>query len=95
MAGVNLQKLNPEIGTDGDKEQWKATHKAVVDRYTVCERAEDENCDQITKCNVAVHVCTTQVRQKHLPAINPAGFITRLYDVWFSRAELYLSSRGQ
>lgn len=35
MAGVNLQKLNPEIGTDGDKEQWKATHKAVVDRSVV------------------------------------------------------------
>uniref|UniRef100_A0A7N8WQ64 L-lactate dehydrogenase n=1 Tax=Mastacembelus armatus TaxID=205130 RepID=A0A7N8WQ64_9TELE len=33
VAGVNLQKLNPEIGTDADKEQWKATHKAVVDRY--------------------------------------------------------------
>ncbi|KAM9845688.1 L-lactate dehydrogenase B chain [Aulostomus maculatus] len=31
VAGVNLQKLNPEIGTDADKEQWKATHKAVVD----------------------------------------------------------------
>ncbi|XP_077565634.1 L-lactate dehydrogenase B chain [Stigmatopora nigra] len=31
VAGVNLQQLNPEIGTDGDKEQWKATHKAVVD----------------------------------------------------------------
>uniref|UniRef100_A0A8C5GBU6 L-lactate dehydrogenase n=1 Tax=Gouania willdenowi TaxID=441366 RepID=A0A8C5GBU6_GOUWI len=31
VAGVNLQKLNPDIGSDGDKEQWKATHKAVVD----------------------------------------------------------------
>uniref|UniRef100_A0A3Q3IN95 Lactate/malate dehydrogenase N-terminal domain-containing protein n=1 Tax=Monopterus albus TaxID=43700 RepID=A0A3Q3IN95_MONAL len=31
VAGVNLQKLNPEIGTDADKEHWKATHKAVVD----------------------------------------------------------------
>jgi len=31
VAGVSLQKLNPEIGTDGDKEGWKATHKAVVD----------------------------------------------------------------
>jgi len=31
VAGVNLQKLNPAMGTDGDKEQWKATHKAVVD----------------------------------------------------------------
>lgn len=38
VAGVNLQKLNPEIGTDADKEQWKATHKAVVDRYAVRER---------------------------------------------------------
>lgn len=57
MAGVNLQKLNPEIGTDGDKEQWKATHKAVVDRYTACERAENENCDQITKCNMYTCCC--------------------------------------
>lgn len=32
VAGVNLQKLNPEIGSEGDKEQWKDTHKAVVDR---------------------------------------------------------------
>ncbi|XP_075932183.1 L-lactate dehydrogenase B-A chain isoform X2 [Anarhichas minor] len=31
VAGVNLQSLNPDIGTDGDKEQWTATHKAVVD----------------------------------------------------------------
>lgn len=33
VAGVNLQKLNPEIGTDADKEKWKDVHKAVVDRY--------------------------------------------------------------
>lgn len=33
MAGVNLQKLNPDIGTDADKEKWKATHRAVVDRW--------------------------------------------------------------
>ncbi|XP_054480306.1 L-lactate dehydrogenase B-A chain isoform X2 [Anoplopoma fimbria] len=31
VAGVNLQSLNPDIGTEGDKEQWTATHKAVVD----------------------------------------------------------------
>lgn len=37
VAGVNLQKLNPEIGTDADKEQWKATHRAVVDRYGLFE----------------------------------------------------------
>lgn len=32
VAGVNLQKLNPEIGTDADKEKLKGVHKAVVDR---------------------------------------------------------------
>ncbi|XP_029681178.1 L-lactate dehydrogenase B-A chain [Takifugu rubripes] len=31
VAGVNLQKLNPDIGTEEDKEEWKSTHKAVVD----------------------------------------------------------------
>ncbi|XP_058264825.1 L-lactate dehydrogenase B-B chain [Hemibagrus wyckioides] len=31
VAGVNLQKLNPDIGKDGDKENWKETHKLVVD----------------------------------------------------------------
>ncbi|TNN45331.1 L-lactate dehydrogenase B chain [Liparis tanakae] len=32
VAGVNLQSLNPDIGTEGDEEQWTATHKAVVER---------------------------------------------------------------
>uniref|UniRef100_A0A665WI88 L-lactate dehydrogenase n=1 Tax=Echeneis naucrates TaxID=173247 RepID=A0A665WI88_ECHNA len=31
VAGVNLQTLNPEIGTDADDENWKETHKMVVD----------------------------------------------------------------
>ncbi|KAJ8261976.1 hypothetical protein GJAV_G00160660 [Gymnothorax javanicus] len=31
VAGVNLQKLNPDIGTDADKENWKEAHKMVVD----------------------------------------------------------------
>lgn len=33
VAGVNLQKLNPDIGKSSDKENWKETHKLVVDRY--------------------------------------------------------------
>lgn len=33
VAGVNLQKLNPDIGKDSDRENWKETHKLVVDRY--------------------------------------------------------------
>ncbi|NP_001279678.1 uncharacterized protein LOC103174835 isoform X1 [Callorhinchus milii] len=31
VAGVCLQKLNPDIGTDQDKEHWKKLHKDVVD----------------------------------------------------------------
>ncbi|XP_060932640.1 L-lactate dehydrogenase C chain isoform X2 [Limanda limanda] len=31
VAGVNLQMLNPDIGTDCDEENWKETHKMVVD----------------------------------------------------------------
>ncbi|KAM9497146.1 L-lactate dehydrogenase B-B chain [Clarias gariepinus] len=31
VAGVNLQKLNPDMGKDSDKENWKETHKMVVD----------------------------------------------------------------
>ncbi|KAM9467406.1 L-lactate dehydrogenase B-A chain [Clarias gariepinus] len=31
VAGVNLQKLNPAIGTDQDGEKWKEVHKMVVD----------------------------------------------------------------
>ncbi|KAF3855049.1 hypothetical protein F7725_023104 [Dissostichus mawsoni] len=31
VAGVNLQTLNPEIGTENDEENWTETHKMVVD----------------------------------------------------------------
>ncbi|TST22541.1 L-lactate dehydrogenase B-A chain [Bagarius yarrelli] len=31
VAGVNLQKINPAIGTDQDSENWKEAHKLVVD----------------------------------------------------------------
>ncbi|XP_023661553.1 L-lactate dehydrogenase A chain [Paramormyrops kingsleyae] len=31
VAGVNLQKLNPDMGTEKDKEDWKIVHKTVVD----------------------------------------------------------------
>lgn len=33
VAGVNLQTLNPDIGTDADEENWKDAHKMVVDRW--------------------------------------------------------------
>nr|O93537.3 RecName: Full=L-lactate dehydrogenase A chain; Short=LDH-A [Harpagifer antarcticus]AAC63278.1 lactate dehydrogenase-A [Harpagifer antarcticus] len=31
VAGVSLQNLNPQMGTEGDGENWKAIHKEVVD----------------------------------------------------------------
>ncbi|KAJ8343181.1 hypothetical protein SKAU_G00305100 [Synaphobranchus kaupii] len=31
VAGVSLKELNPEMGTDKDKEDWRAVHKEVVD----------------------------------------------------------------
>ena len=31
VASVSLKSLNPELGTDADKEQWKEVHKQVVD----------------------------------------------------------------
>lgn len=33
VAGVSLQGLNPDMGTDKDKENWKEVHKQVVDRW--------------------------------------------------------------
>lgn len=31
VAGVSLQGINPQMGTEGDSEHWKAVHKQVVD----------------------------------------------------------------
>ncbi|XP_068117553.1 L-lactate dehydrogenase A chain [Hyperolius riggenbachi] len=31
VAGVSLKSLNPDMGTDADKENWKEVHKQVVD----------------------------------------------------------------
>ena len=35
IAGVSLKSLNPELGTDADKEQWKEVHKQVDSAYKV------------------------------------------------------------
>ncbi|XP_077902505.1 L-lactate dehydrogenase C chain isoform X2 [Ictidomys tridecemlineatus] len=32
VAGVPLKSLQPDLGTDSDKEQWKTIHKQVVER---------------------------------------------------------------
>lgn len=33
VAGVSLQDLNPDMGTEKDKDDWKSVHKMVVDRW--------------------------------------------------------------
>uniref|UniRef100_A0A2K5I7L4 L-lactate dehydrogenase B chain n=1 Tax=Colobus angolensis palliatus TaxID=336983 RepID=A0A2K5I7L4_COLAP len=35
VAGVSLQELNPEMGTDNDSENWKEVHKMVESAYEV------------------------------------------------------------
>uniref|UniRef100_H3DEZ9 L-lactate dehydrogenase n=1 Tax=Tetraodon nigroviridis TaxID=99883 RepID=H3DEZ9_TETNG len=37
VAGVSLQTLNPDIGTDRDHENWRETHKMVVDSFSAYE----------------------------------------------------------
>lgn len=32
VAGVSLKSLDPNIGTDSDKDHWKNIHKEVVGR---------------------------------------------------------------
>uniref|UniRef100_A0A1A7Z665 L-lactate dehydrogenase n=1 Tax=Iconisemion striatum TaxID=60296 RepID=A0A1A7Z665_9TELE len=76
VAGVNLQKLNPDIGTDADKEQWKATHKAVVDSaYEVIRLKGYTNwaiglsvadlTESIVKNLSRVHPVSTMVKDKY------------------------------
>lgn len=43
MAGVCLQELNPDMGTDKDPENWKEIHKQVVARY-------DDLRDKVDEC---------------------------------------------
>ena len=31
VAGISLQELNPEMGTDNHRENWKEVHKMVVE----------------------------------------------------------------
>ena len=31
VAGVSLQGLNPQMGTEADSENWKKVHKEVVE----------------------------------------------------------------
>ena len=32
MAGVRLQDLNPDVGNEGDPENWEDLHKEVINR---------------------------------------------------------------
>lgn len=55
VAGVNLQKLNPAIGTDQDSENWKEAHKMVVDRYGPIDPGRTLSC--FTNNNRTIALC--------------------------------------
>ncbi|XP_028610471.1 L-lactate dehydrogenase B chain-like isoform X2 [Grammomys surdaster] len=43
VAGISLQELNPEMGTDNDSENWKEVHKMVVDRECAALRKKSSS----------------------------------------------------
>ncbi|KAM4036622.1 L-lactate dehydrogenase B chain [Anomaloglossus baeobatrachus] len=73
VAGVSLQSLNPDIGTDKDPENWKEVHKQVVDSaYEVIKLKGYTNwaigmsvadlSESITKNLCRVHPVSTMVK---------------------------------
>jgi len=85
VAGVNLQKLNPDIGTDDDKEQWKATHKAVVDSaYEVIK------LKGYTNWAIGMSVADlTESIVKNLSRVHPVS--TMVKDMYGIEEEVFLS----
>ncbi|XP_064423376.1 L-lactate dehydrogenase A chain [Latimeria chalumnae] len=76
VAGVPLKSLNPDMGTDGDKENWKGVHKQVVDSaYEVIKLkgytswaiglSVADLADTILKNMRRVHPVSTMVKGMH------------------------------
>lgn len=85
VAGVNLQKLNPDIGTDADKEQWKATHKAVVDSAYEVIRLKG-----YTNWAIGLSVADlTESIVKNLSRVHPVS--TMVKDMYGIAEEVFLS----
>ncbi|XP_008933575.1 PREDICTED: L-lactate dehydrogenase B chain isoform X2 [Merops nubicus] len=73
VAGVSLQELNPAMGTDKDKENWKEVHKQVVESaYEVIKLKGYTNwaiglsvadlCESMLKNLCRVHSVSTMVK---------------------------------
>ncbi|XP_048217469.1 L-lactate dehydrogenase C chain-like isoform X2 [Perognathus longimembris pacificus] len=48
VAGFPLKCLNPDIGTDSDKEQWKTVHKQVVNRACMEYRKKSSSVSPVS-----------------------------------------------
>ncbi|XP_056108080.1 L-lactate dehydrogenase A chain [Rhinichthys klamathensis goyatoka] len=85
VAGVSLQSLNPDIGTDKDKEDWKSVHKMVVDSaYEVIKlkgytswaigMSVADLCESILKNLHKCHPVSTLVKGMH--GVNDEVFLS-------------------
>ncbi|XP_016097454.1 L-lactate dehydrogenase A chain-like [Sinocyclocheilus grahami] len=85
VAGVSLQGLNPDMGTDKDKEDWKSVHKMVVDSaYEVIKlkgytswaigMSVADLCESILKNLRKCHPVSTLVKGMH--GVNEEVFLS-------------------
>ncbi|KTF71911.1 hypothetical protein cypCar_00048947, partial [Cyprinus carpio] len=85
VAGVSLQGLNPDMGTDKDKEDWKSVHKMVVDSaYEVIKlkgytswaigMSVADLCESILKNLHKCHPVSTLVKGMH--GVNEEVFLS-------------------
>ncbi|NP_001188217.1 L-lactate dehydrogenase A chain [Ictalurus punctatus] len=85
VAGVSLQGLNPDMGTDKDKDEWKNVHKMVVDSaYEVIKlkgytswaigMSVADLCESILKNLHKCHPVSTLVKGMH--GVNDEVFLS-------------------
>uniref|UniRef100_A0A8C6HIA9 L-lactate dehydrogenase n=1 Tax=Mus spicilegus TaxID=10103 RepID=A0A8C6HIA9_MUSSI len=74
VAGISLKSLNPELGTDTDKEQWKEVHKQVVDSAYKVIKLKGYTSWSIMKNLRRVHPISTMI--KGLYGINDDVFFS-------------------
>jgi L-lactate dehydrogenase len=77
VAGISLKSLNPELGTDADKEQWKEVHKQVIDSvYEVCIKGYTSWAIGLSVADLAESIV------KNLRRVNPIStMIKGLYGI--------------
>ncbi|TRY96009.1 hypothetical protein DNTS_002167 [Danionella cerebrum] len=85
VAGVSLQKLNPDIGKETDGENWKETHKKVVDSAYEVIRLKG-----YTNWAIGLSVADlTESLMKNLNRVHPVS--TMIKGMYGISEEVYLS----